>query len=176
MSGYWTVTGARNRFRKVTPIARPTAPMSWVSSPQKRGGRPPPLPSTGASRGDPEPGREQQQDRRRHQELPRDREDLVHADPHEAPPHPRDEQEHEHGLHEEPERSEPRRTGPEPAAEEEERPEEARPQHVRVLAELDQRKLHAAVLDPEARHELRLRLEDVERHPVLRGQGRDHER
>ena len=32
-----------------------------------------------------------------------------------------------------------------------------------------------AVLDPEARHQLRLRLEDVERHAVLGGQRRDQE-
>src|SRR5438045_210088 len=106
-------------------MARPTAPTSCESSPQKPGVRPPPL-RTGASGGDPEPGREQQQDRSGQQDLPRDREDLIHADPHEAPPYPRHEQEHEHGLQEEPERAEPRRAGPEPAAEEEERPEEAR--------------------------------------------------
>jgi hypothetical protein len=114
--------------------------------------------------------REQQDDRGRQQELPRDREDLVHADPHEAPSHPGHEQENEHRLEEEPDRSEPLRPRPEPAAEEQEGAEERGAEHVGVLAELDQRELHPAVLDPEAGHQLRLGLEDVAGHPVLGGE------
>ena len=37
-------------------------------------------------------------------------------------------------------------------------------------AELDEGELHPAVLDAEAGHQLRLRLQDVERHPVLGGE------
>ena len=60
--------------------------------------------------------------------------------------------------------------GPGPRAEEEQRAEERRADHVRVLAELDQRELHARVLDAEAGDQLRLGLEDVEGHAVLGGE------
>ena len=46
---------------------------------------------------------------------------------------------------------------------------------MRVLAELNERELHARVLDAEAGDQLRLGLEDVERHAVLGGQRRDDE-
>ena len=49
------------------------------------------------------------------------------------------------------------------------------PMHVRVLAELDQRELHPRVLDAEAGDQLRLGLEDVERHAVLGRERRDDE-
>ena len=95
--------------------------------------------------------------------------DLVDADPDEAPAHPGDEQEHEHRLEQEPDRPEPRRARARPGAEEEQRAEERRAEDVRVLAELDERELHPGVLDAEAGDELRLGLEDVERRAVLRG-------
>src|SRR3989304_1961250 len=69
----------------------------------------------------------------------------------------------------------PPRSRPEPAAEEEQRAEKARAQHVGVLAQLDERELHPAVLDAEAGHQLRFSLEDVEGHTVLGGGGRDAE-
>ena len=47
---------------------------------------------------------------------------------------------------------------------------------MRVLAELDERELHAAVLDTEAGHQLGLGLEDVEGHAVLGRQRGDQER
>ena len=46
---------------------------------------------------------------------------------------------------------------------------------MRVLAELNQRELHARVLDAEAGDELRFGFEDVERHAVLGGERRDDE-
>src|SRR3990172_5467674 len=106
-SGYRTVTARRKRFRSVMPIARPTAPTSWPVS-RKKPGVPLPLCATGASERDHEAGREQEDDRCGEQELPRDREDLVHADPHEGPAHPCHDEEDEDRLREEPERPEPR--------------------------------------------------------------------
>src|SRR5882762_10600419 len=153
-SGYWTVTGLRKRLRRVTPIARLTAVTSWPVSLQKPGEGRPPLCATGASQGDHEPGRQQEQERGRQQELPRDRQDLIDTDPHEGPAHPGDDQENQERLEHEPQRPERRRAGPEPAAQEQEGAEEARPEHVRVLGQLDEGELHAAVLDAKARDQL----------------------
>src|SRR5438093_265142 len=135
-SGYWIVTGLRKRFRSVTAIARLTALTSCPASLQNPDAGRPPLSATGASQGDDEPGRQQQDERRRQQELPRDRQDLIDADPHEGPAYPGDDQEDQERLEHEPHGPERHRPGPEPAAQEEEGAEEARPEHVRVLAQL----------------------------------------
>src|SRR5262249_6524472 len=103
------VTGLRARVLSVKPLARPTARTSWPSSVQKPSrpiARAPdgePCSATGASaERDPERRDEQERERRGQQELPRDREDLVNADAHEAPPHPRHHEEDQHRLEEEP--------------------------------------------------------------------------
>src|SRR6267142_5942937 len=174
-SGYWTVTGLRNRLRNVTLIARTTARTSWPVSRQNPGAGRSPLCATGPPQRDHESGRHQQKQRRRQQELPGDSQDLVHADAHEGPAHPGDDEEDQDRLRQEPERAEPRGPRPEPAAQEEERAEKARAQHVRVLAELDEREFHAAVLDAEPGDQLGLGLEDVERHAILGGERRHQE-
>src|SRR5262245_43419611 len=91
-SGKVTGPGLRKRFRKVTLIARPTAPTSWPVSRQNPGA---PLAATGTPRRDDVASRHEQHERRRHQELPRDRQDLVDTDPHEGPAHPRDQEKDE---------------------------------------------------------------------------------
>src|SRR2546427_5461172 len=55
--------------------------MSCAVSRKNPGAGRAPLDPTGAPRGDHEPGREQKDERRGQQQLPGDREDLVHADP-----------------------------------------------------------------------------------------------
>ena len=82
----------------------------------------------------------------------------------------------EERLQQEPDRPEPRRSRAGPGAEEQQRAKERRAEDVRVFAELDERELHARVLDPEPGDELRLGLEDVEGHAVLGGDARDDER
>src|SRR6266511_5863614 len=68
-------------------------------------------------------GQEQQERRREHQ-LPRDAHDLIRADPHEAPSDPIEDQEHEERLEQEPDRPEPGGAGAGPGAEEQQRAQE----------------------------------------------------
>src|SRR5499426_1928799 len=112
------------KLSRVTPMARRTAPTRSPRSFQK-------LWPSALANGRPLPGHHhcrshEEEEREGQQELPRDGEDLVDADAHEAPADPRHEQEDEHGLEEEPERAEPGGPGPAPRAHEQERAQEGR--------------------------------------------------
>src|SRR5215472_16448622 len=98
------------KLSRVTPMARRTAPTRSPRSFQKL------WPSALANRrslpGHHHRGGHEEEEREGQQELPRDGEDLVDADAHEAPADPGYEEEHEHRLEEEPQRASQAGPGP----------------------------------------------------------------
>src|ERR1700751_5428779 len=104
------------KFRRVTPMARRTAPTRSPRSLQKLW--PSALANGGALPGHHHRGGHEEEEREGQEELPGDAEDLVDADAHEAPADPRHEQEHEHRFEEEPQRPQPGGAGPAPGAKE----------------------------------------------------------
>src|SRR5436190_1431642 len=116
------VTGLRMNDSSVIRIARATANTSWDVSAKKPDGR---ASATGAStKNDDDRGRHHQQDRCRQQQLPRNLQDLIHADADEAPANPRDEREHHQRLEQEPGGTQPFGPGPGPGAQEKQGAEE----------------------------------------------------